>query len=117
MQHIPFHLSPDEFNRFLTFGRHLMQRQHWCLVRVMVATGMRLSEALSLTPASVLNGSMGKVRVSSPHAKPVRMVQICPKLACVLQAYLTQYPTVTAAACTKDPIVKPVDPTSGAPKQ
>ena len=149
MQHNPFKLSPDDWNRFLTFLLHLMQRQrlHFCMVRVMVATGMRLSEVLSLPPASILDDATGKIRVLSPRTKTVRTVQVCPELAQALQAYLTQYPAVTSAAFTasfntvaaksglphlklhqlrhlfltkafaKDPTKKPEDPTSGASKK
>jgi len=79
MQHMPSHFSPNNLNRFLTFVPLLMG-----------ATGMRLSDVLRLTPASIGDGTTREIRASSPRAKTVRTVKVCPELAQALQSYLTR---------------------------
>jgi integrase len=100
MNPLPYQISSDDMDKIFKILEQLRltQRPYFCYVRVMLETGVRLHEVLSLNPASSIDGETGKITVYSPRTMSTRIVWVRPELARALKAFLTRYPTVKPSA-------------------
>jgi integrase/recombinase XerD len=82
-QRLPVALSRDEVNRFLAA---VASRKHRVILTVCYAAGLRISEAVRLTPAAIDSQRM-VIRVDAGKGSKDRYVMLSPKLLDILRDY------------------------------
>jgi site-specific recombinase XerD len=82
-QKLPVVLSPDEVARFLDA---VDSRKHRAILTLCYAAGLRISEAVCLTPAAIDSQRM-VIRVEEGKGRKDRYVMLSPRLLEVLRAY------------------------------
>jgi integrase/recombinase XerD len=82
-QKLPVVLSPDEVARFLDA---VDSRKHRAILTLCYAAGLRISEAVRLTPA-VIDSQRMVIRVEEGKGRKDRYVMLSPRLLEVLRAY------------------------------
>jgi len=82
-QHLPVVLSRDEVRRFLDAVEML---KHRVILTVCYATGLRVSEAVRLTPAAIDSQRM-VIRVDEGKGRKDRYVMLSPTLLDILRSY------------------------------
>ena len=82
-QKLPVVMSPEEVSRFLDAVESL---KHWVILTVCYAAGLRVSEAVRLTPGAIDSQRM-VIRVEAGKGQKDRCVMLSPKLLDILRAY------------------------------
>jgi integrase/recombinase XerD len=82
-QKLPVVLSPEEVLQFLNCVR---SRKHRAILTTCYATGLRISEAIALTPPAIDSKRM-VIRVEQGKGKKDRYVMLSPKLLEILRAW------------------------------
>jgi len=82
-QKLPIILSPEEVIQFLGLVR---TRKHRAILTTCYAAGLRISEAVALTPAAIDSKRM-VIRVEQGKGKKDRYVMLSPKLLEILRAW------------------------------
>jgi integrase/recombinase XerD len=82
-QKLPVVLSPEEVLQFLNCVR---SRKHRAILTICYAAGLRISEAIALTPPAI-DGKRMVIRVEQGKGKKDRYVMLSPKLLEILRAW------------------------------